>query len=816
MAVTAMAVAAIGVVGAGQAFANAPNPAPTTAGTATLHADGTVGVVLSGSWTWKGQSCSGRYAEGWAVDWWGISAATTPAPSFSLTGATEVTAVGTTSTGTASPSGSLKIKGSGGTPDSYFHVAQYLAGETVNSSATCTDTGSGGSATSSGTWSAAATYPTAADMPAQLCVNLYDEHGSEGKPSNSAGDLSPTNGDNSIQTNTFDPAAGAGYCVALKLATGSIAGHIYNCAGGAQTVTEVLGGTLGAAGPQSVGTTANALAPSSVLAGGYTMTATAPSGYQMVSCGGSATVTSASSATEPVTVPGGGTGTGIFYVSALAAPVQTLAGHIYNCTGGTPTTSEVGGGTLNATGPQSLSGTNPLGPSHVASGAYSMTATAPSGYQMVACGGSATVNSASSATESVNVPSGGAGTGIFYVSAVPAATQTLAGAIYDCTGGAPTNTLIPGGTLSATGPVGLAAAANPLATTQVPSGTYTMTASAPAGYLMVTCGTSVTVSPSGSSASEPLAVPAGGSNTGIFYASAIPAPNTQTLAAHIFDCTTGAPTNAEVTGGTVSATGPSTVSAQANPLAPAGVSAGSYTVYATAPTGYSVVVCGGTATQTSTTTATEPVTVPAGGRGAAIFYVSRNPAPATQTIAGHLFDCSGGTQTTSELSGGTLSATGPVNLAGQGNPIDPTEVPVGTYTMVASPPPGYQLVTCDGPATVTSAGSANEALVLASNSRTVGVFYAALIMPATAPSTPTTPTPPTAPATKAVSGGALAFTGVGGLMKIVGLGALLMLAGLGLVLVTRRRLDQSAAVIGGTSMTRARWLGTRRWGHRGR
>ena len=89
----------------------------------------------------------------------------------------------------------------------------------INSPTTCTDTGSGGSATSSGSWSAAATYPNAADVPSQLCVNMYDEHGSEGNPSNSAKDFDPvTNDDNSINTNAFDPTVGDGFCTQLRLA----------------------------------------------------------------------------------------------------------------------------------------------------------------------------------------------------------------------------------------------------------------------------------------------------------------------------------------------------------------------------------------------------------------------------------------------------------------------------------------------------------------------------------------------------------------------------------------------------------------------
>ena len=164
------------------------------------------------------------------------------------------------------------------------------------------------------------------------------------------------------------------------------------------------------------------------------MTATAPPGYQLVVCGGSSTPNSSgSSATESVTVPSGGAGVGIFYVVPVT---QTIAGHIYLCTNGTPTTTEESGGTLAASGPSTLSATpNPLAPTGVNAGGYTMTATAPPGYQLVVCGGSSTPNSSgSSATESVTVPSGGAGVGIFYV--VPV-TQTIAGHIYLCTNGEP-------------------------------------------------------------------------------------------------------------------------------------------------------------------------------------------------------------------------------------------------------------------------------------------------------------------------------------------------------------------------------------------
>ena len=209
LTVAAATVAGTTLLVAAPALANAANPDPDTTGTAMVNADGTVTANLGGTWSWPGQTCEGRYGEGYAVDWWGISASQTPANNFTLTNATEVTAPGTTTTGSITSVGSIPIHNT----NMFFHVAQYYAGETVNSASTCTDSGTG----SSGSWSASATYPSMADVPAQVCVNMYDEHGSEGKPSGSANDFSPSkDGDNSIQTNSFDPTAGAGYCVALQ------------------------------------------------------------------------------------------------------------------------------------------------------------------------------------------------------------------------------------------------------------------------------------------------------------------------------------------------------------------------------------------------------------------------------------------------------------------------------------------------------------------------------------------------------------------------------------------------------------------------
>jgi hypothetical protein len=126
-------------------------------------------------------------------------------------------------------------------------------------------------------------------------------------------------------------------------------------------------------------------------------------------------------------------------------PAATIAGHIYLCDAtGAPTTTEVPGGTLASTGPQTVgSHGNPLGPMTVGAGTYTMSATSPDTYVFVICGGTATVaTTGTTATEPVTVPSGGAGVGTFYV-VLAAPTGSLGGG---------TNPGSPTGVTSSNGP----------------------------------------------------------------------------------------------------------------------------------------------------------------------------------------------------------------------------------------------------------------------------------------------------------------------------------------------------------------------------
>jgi len=210
VSVAALALGAFGV--AAPAGANAPNPNADISATGTVNPDGTVTVNLSGTWQWPGQDCEGRYGEGWAVDWWGISGSATPSPNFTLTNVSLVPGPNQKTTGSESAAGAIPIKG-----DGYFHVGTMYNDETVNSASTCQDVSIGGKAGSQGSWSATATYPNASLIPPNICVNGYDEHGKEGKAS-SGKDYSPIEDhDNSIQTNAFNPASGMGYCTTPKI-----------------------------------------------------------------------------------------------------------------------------------------------------------------------------------------------------------------------------------------------------------------------------------------------------------------------------------------------------------------------------------------------------------------------------------------------------------------------------------------------------------------------------------------------------------------------------------------------------------------------
>lgn len=186
------------------------------------------------------------------------------------------------------------------------------------------------------------------------------------------------------------------------------------------------------------------------------------------------------------------------------------------------------------------------------------------------------------------------------------------------------------------------------------------------------------------------------------------------------------------------------------------------------------------------------------------------------TVAGHIYLCdAAGVPTTTEVSGGVLSATGPQTVPSQSNPITAATVPAGTFAMTATSPSGYVFVACGSPATVGSSGvTASEPVVVPSGGAGVGTFYVVVAAPTGSLSGGSNPGagggdgsgpaggPPTSPAasspgvnvvhhskpgaTTAVSGPQLALTGLNALpLVLLGLASLAL--GLLATATSRRR-----------------------------
>ena len=890
---------------AGAAFANAANPTPSTSGSAIVNSNGTVTVTLTGNWTWPGQDCAGRYGEGYAVDWWGVSGSATPALPNGWDGKLTTSAVltststGLTTTATESPAGSIVYSPGGGAASTYFHVGQYYNGQAINGQNVtlngvtqpwCTDSvpSGGNSDTSSGPWQATAVYPSVADVPSELCSIFYDPHigtkaqnGNPATPSTNPKDYSTTGDtDNSIQTNAFNPAVGQGYCLqtaflgmaktgttigtysgtgsytltatnlggfpiasynitdllppgevfassspagcsaaaytgspgydsqvtcpeTTSLAAGAsntvtinvtygpgpytsglkdcatastggftsntacanttfnpqtLTGEIYQCVNGAPTAALVTGGNITVpSGPQTVSASGNPISAANVAAGTYGLNATPPSGYQLVACGATAATigSGGTSATEPVTVPSGGTGNGIFYAQPITN--QTLSGHIYLCNpDGTQSTTEQPGGNISwsiGAGPLTVAN-NPFGPTPVQAATYDVTANAPSGFFLTACGSGHAPNQ-----QSVTVPTNGSGNAVFYV--FPNTNQTIAGHIYSCDGGTATSIEVSGGNLVAhitgqsTTPI---QGANPLGPTAAAAATYTMDGTAPAGYKFVTCGTATTVN-SDTSATQSVVVPAGGAGVGKFYV-----VSTATLAVTVVKTNNAAdptgsnflpteaaqnlgetftyqavitnPTSVDEIISVVTDTLPSTTGTPVNVCAnlvgtklPAHQSV-TCTFSGQAPTSANVSL-----SDTVTVTVTN---VPGNPPGTNTGTSTSTVTTTGQTLTGNIYLCAGGTTaTTAQVPGGTIGAAGPTTVAPVSNPLTQVAVQAGSYTVTATAPTGYTFVaTCPGAPAGTPAAtpngtstSATEPVTVPTGGTGTGTFYVVPVTP---------------------------------------------------------------------------------------
>ena len=416
---------------AASAFANAANPTSASS-TETVNNDGTVSVTVSGNWSWgelagvqtsPQKDCAGRSGVGWSVDWWGMSNSATPAAGKGPTSGSLVNPATSKTTPPSPTSGSLSVAGtwqvkSGPSAGQYFHTSHQFNGFLADlcNNATPTPTGP------VGTYSATALYPSISAVPAQICVNFYDPHGSQGSYSTSAGDnFADQAGDNSIKTNSFDPTLVTGNCSVPVLQNPSVKVDKTNNASGngfqdsstapslntdvpfkvvitnSSTVNETITSVTDA-----IPTGSGANSVDCITAGGTNVVNNVTlTPNQSVTCfftktnylagnGIQANGSLEDDVVVTVKTSNGTTGTG-HDTSTVKAPgpqQATLAGNILLCSD--PNAALPNSGKLvTSGGPTTVANAdNTLAPTTVAPGTYHVVATAPTGYHIVVCGDS--------------------------------------------------------------------------------------------------------------------------------------------------------------------------------------------------------------------------------------------------------------------------------------------------------------------------------------------------------------------------------------------------------------------------------------------
>jgi hypothetical protein len=679
----------VAATGMAAASANAANPAGGATGSAVTNADGSVTVSLNGSWSWgpddDGDSktspqanCSQRYGVGFVVSWWGISGSKT-LPTFPVTTGQWIGTPPTAATvAPVTPVGYLASKAGN------FFVPKYYVGHITD---LCSDTQNGYPV---GIWSAQATYASAADIPPQMCVNFYDEHGSATKASRSINDYSATgDGDNSIQTNDFNPAIGGNCFTTPPVQKPTITVVKENNADGTgnwsqnetatgpgETVpfratisnsssTDVVVDTLTDQWPSQAAfapTCDSAVVGQTISAGhsitcNFTETNYAPAAGQSLTdtvdvtvhqVGNPANSTSATSSST-VTTPGANAlsisvlkqnnadGTGNWSQSETAATAGQDVRFRATVTNNSATAVVIDSVTDQWPNQAAFSPTctaSVVGQTLTANGGSIVCNFTEAGYAPAA-GQSLTDTVDVAVHQSANPANTANGSSSSTVTTP--ALQAISGSIMLCDPtGAPTTSAVNGGSISVLSSSSVVTnARDRLASMQVPAGIYALNATAPSQYQFVSCGESGVTISSPASASQNVTVPAGGAGSGVFYVQPLtpPPPAPQTIDGSILLCgANGSPTTRAVNGGSVSVLNGSTVLATAaDQLGATNVPAGTYGLDASAPASYMFVGCGTTAsTISSPTTATQAVVVPAGGAGHGSFYVT--PVPLSITV----------------------------------------------------------------------------------------------------------------------------------------------------------------------------------------
>ena len=173
-------VAALLLLSATPAFANAADPNPPTTATATKNPDGSTTVRVSGTWSWPSQAgCANRFGAGWAIAWDDPNQ-----PGNVVSGHGVTIYVGTPSDNTVH----FNPDDPCGTLDANNHPH--------------------------GAWGPEEHTYAAGTNVGTVCVNMYDLHDTQTKkPADYIAGGNGHNADNSVQTNAYDPTVGGAFCV---------------------------------------------------------------------------------------------------------------------------------------------------------------------------------------------------------------------------------------------------------------------------------------------------------------------------------------------------------------------------------------------------------------------------------------------------------------------------------------------------------------------------------------------------------------------------------------------------------------------------
>ncbi len=394
---------------------------------------------------------------------------------------------------------------------------------------------------------------------------------------------------------------------------------------------------------------------------------------------------------------------------------QTIGGHIYLCNNGNPTTTDVPGGTIGATGPETVKPVpDPLAATDVPAGSYVVTATDPPGYTLLPCHGTSgsslsAVLGATTQTQTVNVPAGGNGVAIFYVAPKsgsvppqPASISLASSALQRSYSGAGqtldfhyfvknTGTRELNSVNVQDAHTGLSSISCPN-TSLAPQASETCTAiyvttqaDVDAGRVVATATARGT--PTGSATVDSLStltVPQqAGPGISVTQTANKSTYATVGEAIHFrFDVTNTGDVTLDDVGVTdeLVDTPPPTCTAT---TLDAGDSTTCHSNYSVTQADLSAGSIVNTGTATGTPVDSDPVTA------------TSNTVTLTsiQRLAGHIFLCLNG-PTDIEINDGTLAATGPQNVPAQPNPLHAIDVPSGDYTMTATNPAGFVLENC--------------------------------------------------------------------------------------------------------------------------